>query len=70
MSDLGKKKEAIDCFNQAIKLRSDNADAYNNKGNALRHLGNNKEAIDCYDKAIKLQPDLAYAYNGKGNALL
>jgi tetratricopeptide (TPR) repeat protein len=30
--------EAIDCFDQDIKLNPENAAAYNNKGNALSYL--------------------------------
>ncbi len=39
LSDVGKKEEAIECYNLAIKLNPNYAIAYNNKGRALSALG-------------------------------
>jgi tetratricopeptide (TPR) repeat protein len=44
--------EAIDSFNQAIKLKPDFDYAYNNKGNVLYTIGKYQEAIDSYNNAI------------------
>jgi tetratricopeptide (TPR) repeat protein len=65
LSDLGRHKEAIDCYEEAIRifkrlvevegrveLGNDLAGALMNKGNALSDLGRHKEAIDYYDEAI------------------
>jgi tetratricopeptide (TPR) repeat protein len=62
---LGLHREAIDCYDEAIKIRrrlvevegrvelaNDLASALVNKGNALSDLGLHREAIDCYDEAI------------------
>ena len=35
LSDLGRKEEAIVCYDKAIEINPQYADAYNNKGNAL-----------------------------------
>jgi len=61
-------KKAIEYLNNAIKLQSDLALAYNNRGNAYNGLGQQQRAIEDYSKAISLQPDLALAYNNKGIA--
>jgi tetratricopeptide (TPR) repeat protein len=62
---LGRLKEAIDCYDEAIGIfkhlvevekKAELVDflamALINKGNALLYLGRLKEAIDCYDEAM------------------
>jgi tetratricopeptide (TPR) repeat protein len=64
---LGRLKEAIDCYDEAIgiyrrlvevegrvELKSDLAMALINKGNALSDLGRLDEALQCYDESIVL----------------
>jgi tetratricopeptide (TPR) repeat protein len=46
---------------QAIALKPDHADAYNNRGVALQDLKRPEEALASYDKAIALKPDFAEA---------
>jgi tetratricopeptide (TPR) repeat protein len=62
-------REAIECYDKALKINPNYAGVWNNKGNALAELAKYKEAIECYDKAIKLNPNSAYAWYNKGNAL-
>ena len=45
------------------------AEAYSNRGNALRDLNDLAEALANYDKAIALKPDFAQAHNNRGAAL-
>ncbi|MEM6503682.1 MAG: tetratricopeptide repeat protein, partial [Cyanobacteria bacterium P01_C01_bin.89] len=45
------------------------ADAYNNRGVALRAQGKLEAAIASYDRAIELNPNDAIAYTNRGNAL-
>ncbi|MDR2205125.1 MAG: tetratricopeptide repeat protein [Flavobacteriaceae bacterium] len=65
----GEYQEAIECYDKAIDINPDYAEAYNNKGSALGILGKYEEAIECYDKAIELKPDNAEAYYNKGITL-
>jgi tetratricopeptide (TPR) repeat protein len=65
---LGRLREAIDCYDEAIGIRrrlvevegrvelaNDLASALVNKGIALWALGRLREAIDCYDEAIGIR---------------
>src|SRR5919112_2145152 len=62
----GNHLEAIECYDKALEINPQNADAYNNKGLSLYFSGNHMEAIECYDKALEINPQNADAYNNKG----
>jgi len=66
---LGRQKEALRDYNQAIVLDPADAKAYNNRGLTLEALGNQKEALRDYDQAIALDPAFVLAYNNRGNTL-
>ena len=61
-------KKAIEYLTKAIKLQSDYAETYVNRGIAYEKLGQYQLAIEDYNQAIHLQMDLAVAYNNRGNA--
>jgi tetratricopeptide (TPR) repeat protein len=61
-------REAVDDFNQSIKLAPENATVYNNRGNALLDLGHPDEAVKDFDRAIELNPNYGAAFNNRGNA--
>ena len=61
-------RNAIANYNQALKLKPDLTDAYNNRGIAYDNQGNYSEAIADYNQALKLNPDFASAYNNRGIA--
>jgi tetratricopeptide (TPR) repeat protein len=58
----------IEDYDNALRLNPNNADAYNNRGVAKKHLGKLAEAIADYDQAIALKPDFAVAYFNRGDA--
>ena len=64
----GMYKEAIEYYDQVIKINRQSTKAFNNRGVAKARLGNYKEAIQDYDKAIEINPQYADAYNNRGNA--
>ncbi len=66
---LKRYEEALQAYEQAIRLEPGSADVHYNKGNALLCLERYQEAIDAYEHAIRLQPTFALAYNKKGRAL-
>ena len=61
-------QKAIEYLNEAIKLKPDLAEAYNNRGKAYGDLGQRQQAITDYNEAIRLKPDYAHAYNNRGVA--
>ena len=60
---------ALRNWDDVIKLKPNNAEAYNNKGNILFLLEKYEAAIESFKEAIKIKPDYADAYNNLGNPL-
>jgi tetratricopeptide (TPR) repeat protein len=52
----GSYTDAIQCFDEAIRLDQLSAASWRNKGLALNNLGKYNESIQAYDKAIELNP--------------
>ncbi|MEZ5819007.1 MAG: tetratricopeptide repeat protein [Hyphomicrobiaceae bacterium] len=65
---LNKLREAIDDFNNSIRLAPEGASAYNNRGNVLLALGYSVEAEKDFDRAIVLAPGYTAAYVNRGSA--
>ena len=68
-AELGKYEEAIEDYDEAIRLNPNFAGAYYNRGIAKGDLGDYTGAIADHDEAIRLNPDDAEAYFYRGNAL-
>ena len=66
--DLGQHLQAIEDYDDAIRLNPGYANAYYNRGNAYADLGQHLQAIEDYDDAIRLNPELVLAYINRGNA--
>jgi tetratricopeptide (TPR) repeat protein len=58
-------QKAIECLNNIIKLKPDEAAAYFNRGVVYAGLGQHQRAIRDYNQAIRLKPDLTPAYMNK-----
>jgi len=67
---LSKYENAIESFDNAIKLLPNSTTALYNKGIALAFLAKFQEAIYCYDKALEINPDASEVWNDKGGAFL
>jgi len=63
----GRLTEAIEHYNEAIRLKPDYAYAYNQRGTLYAKLGQHRQAITDFSEAIRLQPDYALAFNNRGN---
>jgi Tfp pilus assembly protein PilF len=64
-----KYKDAIICYDNALKLNPKHAIAWQNKGEVLRLLGQENDAIQCFTEAISINPDLIIAWNDMGATL-
>jgi tetratricopeptide (TPR) repeat protein len=62
-------EEAISSFDNALKIKPDDQDAWFIRGIALSSLGKNEEAISSYNNALKFKPDKDEAWNNRGSAL-
>ncbi|HXW64805.1 MAG TPA: tetratricopeptide repeat protein [Burkholderiaceae bacterium] len=65
----GRMSEAIEQFEQALKIKPDFAEAHNNLGIAFRETGRMSEAIEQFEQALKIKPNYALAHNNLGIAL-
>lgn len=64
----GKYDEAIQAYDEAIRLNPQALTAWNGKGRTLQTLHKYDEAINSYDKAISLDPKNYYAWINKGGS--
>jgi Tfp pilus assembly protein PilF len=69
LQDQGKLDDAINHYQQAIRLKSDHALARVNLGIALSEQGRTDEAISYLQQALQIVPDFAEAHNNLGIAL-
>ncbi len=61
--------DALKCFEAAIRLKPDYAEAYSSRGYALSRIGDYDEALRSCDKAVALNPRLADAHVNRGKFL-
>ena len=66
---LQKFDAAIEHYKQAIKIKPDYADAYNNMGISQQGKGDLEAAIESFNKALEIKHDFTEAYNNLGNTL-
>ena len=64
---LGRNKEAIKLYNEALDLNSKSEHAHYNLGLARRSEGNLMGAIQSFEAAIEISPSFFMAYNNLGN---
>jgi tetratricopeptide (TPR) repeat protein len=67
---MGRLKEAMVCFEQALRIRPDYAEAHFSLGNVYIQSGRLSDAMAQYEAALRLNPDFAKAHNNLGTILL
>src|ERR1017187_6209024 len=70
LQEAGKVTEAINHYQEALRVKPDDATAHNDWGNALVLVGSNPEATQHYEQALRFEPDWGDVQNNWGNALL
>ena len=68
--DQGRIDDAIETYQQAIRIQPDHGEAYYNLGNAFHSQTRLEEAVQSYHQAIQIQPNRLEAYNNLGVALI
>ena len=61
LAQEGKAEEAIGCFNQALALDPDSAEAHFNLGVILARQNRTEEAAQHFSQVLRLRPDLEAA---------
>jgi tetratricopeptide (TPR) repeat protein len=69
LQKLGQWNAALACFDRAIAVDPDHAEAHFRRGNVLRQTRRYGAALASYDRAIGIRPDYAEAYSSRGNVL-
>ena len=70
LAALGRREEALACYDQALTVDPQQAGFWNNKGVTLADLGRREEALSCYNQALTLDPKCTYAWNNQGRCLI
>ena len=66
---LSRTREALACFEQAIRLKADDAEALVEQAEVLNELGELEDAEDSFSLALAFEPDLYRANLGYGKFL-
>ena len=67
--DSGKYQEALDCYDEALKINPKDADALVNKSDVLLRLGKYQEALGYAEEALRINPQDITAWYNKAEAL-
>jgi tetratricopeptide (TPR) repeat protein len=65
----GRVPEAMEHWEQALRINPDDATTHNNLGMALWQGGRAQEAMEHWEQALRIKPDNATAHNNLGMAL-
>ncbi len=57
----GNFEDALAYFEQALLLKQNDPDLWNQKGVALRSLGRYDEALECFNKSLEIDPADKYS---------
>jgi protein O-GlcNAc transferase len=60
---------AVKCYEQALVINPDYAEAHNNLGNTFKEVGQLGDSVKCFEQALAIKPDYAEAYYNLANTL-
>ena len=64
----GHYEEAVDAYQEAIRLKPDYIQAYLNLGSTYHEIGHKQREIEVYKEALSVKPDSVKAYEHLGDA--
>ena len=67
--DMDRLQDALGCFQEALIIDPNNAEAYLKKGIALERLNRLEPALDAYEEAVRLNPKRAIGHASKARVL-
>jgi protein O-GlcNAc transferase len=67
--EQGRMEDAIAAYREAVRLKPDYSEGYNNLGAALQAIGRMDEAISAYREAVRINAAYATAWSNLGSAL-
>ncbi len=70
LASSGQSREALENYQEALRLNPDYAEAHFNLANALVREGQQSGAIEQYQQALRIRPDYAEVHNNLGIMLL
>lgn len=70
LASQGKLKEAVEHFEEAVRIRPDKATLYNDLGRALAGQGEFKESISVFLRAVRMKPYYPNAHYNLGIAMV
>jgi tetratricopeptide (TPR) repeat protein len=70
LQQTGRSSEAMDQYEQILRVKPDDAEAHINLGDALLQARQLSEAMEQFEEALRIKPDSASAHNNLGDALL
>ncbi len=56
LANLGDTAGALQCFENAVQIRPQDPQAWNNKGVVLLKMQRYQKALDCFDQALSIDP--------------
>ncbi|MCP4687415.1 MAG: tetratricopeptide repeat protein [Desulfobacterales bacterium] len=65
---LGRHRQALDAYNEAVRLNPGFAAVFNNRGVIYMELGQYHDAISDFTRALNLAPDMVNAYVNRAGA--
>jgi predicted O-linked N-acetylglucosamine transferase (SPINDLY family) len=65
---LGRKPEALTCYESYLKGNPNSAEAWHNRGIALSQMQRFDEAVASFDKVLALRPDSAQTWSNRAHA--
>jgi glyoxylase-like metal-dependent hydrolase (beta-lactamase superfamily II) len=70
LADHGRLEEALECYEEALRVNPRHMSAYLSKGLVLTELGSFEEALEIFREILKVKPDAEEASIGMGFCLL